>query len=74
MLVNIGRTRISLECSGFNPALGECQIVQRVRSLSYLLSKTGALSFVVAHYDLLTIKALQVAGFRSLANARHFGL
>jgi len=48
--------------------------MQRVRSLSYLLSKTRALSFVVAHYDLLTIKALQVAGFRSLANARHFGL
>ena len=45
-----------------------------MRSLSYLFSKTSPLSFVVAHYDLLAIKALQVTDFRSPANARHFGL
>jgi hypothetical protein len=48
--------------------------MKRVRSLSYLFSKTSPLSFVVANYDLLAIKALQVTGFRFLANARHFGL
>jgi len=32
------------------------------------------LNFVVAHYELLAIKTLQVVGLRSLVNARHSSL
>lgn len=58
----------------FGVALDKCRVMQRMRSLSDLFSKTSPLSFVVAHYNLLAVKALQVTGFRSLANARHFCL
>jgi hypothetical protein len=41
--------------------------------LSDLFGQSSALNFVVAHYQVLTIKALQVVGLRSPINARHFG-
>jgi hypothetical protein len=51
-----------------------CSESSRVFGLSNLFGYSSALNFVIAHYELLAIKALQVVDLRSPVNARHFGL